>query len=214
MPCFRYNKVVMKKQMMMFLAVLLLAGCEGSLIPAPINSVTSDDKFGPYINIRMFEYTTTVGNPVDFSNVTGYDDVDGLMPVEVIGKIDYSQPGDYTQILSCRDTSGNETQVEVKIHVAEIYQASEEPAPETDEKQLPETTCSKWNAKDHERACGAVLSEDIEQYDLLYQGEEWHQICINAAAETGSCEAVHTNDGSFWGYGVIRHVEEETEEEG
>ncbi len=131
----------------------------------------------------------------------------------MIGKIDYNTPGDYTQILSCSDTSGNETQVEVKIHVAEIYQASEAPEEQTEEKEPVPATCSKWNAKDPERACGAVLSQDIAKYDLLYQGEEWHQICINAAADTGACEAIHTNDGSFWGYGVIRHVEEEESKE-
>ncbi len=70
----------MKKLLCVLLSLLVLSGCEGSLMKPADDFVVSDDKFGPYINIRMFEYTTTVGNPVDFSNVTGYDDVDGLMP--------------------------------------------------------------------------------------------------------------------------------------
>ncbi len=203
----------MKKIFALGAALLLLTGCEGILSSDPENAVNYDDRYGPYINIRMFEYTTTVGNPVDFSNVTGYDDVDGLMPVDVTGDISYDVPGDYTLVLSCSDTSGNETTVDVIVHVVETYQPSETPDTSQQEPQAAETGCKAYNAKDPERGCGDVMEEDAEKYDLLYQGEEWHQICINAAGDKGVCEAVHTNDGSFWGYGVIRVVETEEEKE-
>lgn len=176
---------------------------------------SNGDTFGPYINIRMFEYTTVVGQPVDFSNVTGYDDVDGLMPVEVEGNINYDVPGDYMLTIRCSDTSGNESTANVTVHVIEVYAPENISVPEVTPEpvQETETGCSAWNAADPDLPCSAVPDETAMKYDLLYQGEDWHQICINAAATDGACEVVETNDGSFWGYGVIRHVEKEEETE-
>ena len=206
----------MKKLLIPVLGLCLLSGC--SLAGEEITAITNrDDHFGPYINISVFEYTTPVGHPVDFSNVTGYDDVDGLMPVSVIGYINYNKPGDYSLVISCSDTSGNETQVTVTIHVVESYMPEAEPTavPETTPEPV-EKGCSVPDILDPGMPCNAVLDDTVKKYDLLYEGEEWHQICINAAADTGACEEVFANDGTFWGYGVIRVVEqeEETEESG
>jgi len=211
---FGYNEMAMKRYLSgILMCLVLIAGCDMEQHIAEVSS--NGDTFGPYINIRMFEYTTVVGQPVDFSNVTGYDDVDGLMPVEVEGSINYDVPGDYVLTLVCSDTSGNESRVNVTVHVIAALAPDEISFPVNTPEATEDTEsggCSAWNAQDPELPCNAVLAETAEKYDRLYQGETWHDICINAAAEDGACEVITANDGSFWGYGVILHAEQEEDE--
>ena len=186
--------------------LVLLMGCS-----VLTHSSTSYDTDGPYINITQYEFETTVNNPIDFSNITGYDDVDGLLRVNVVGNIDYTKPGEYYPVLICVDTSGNETEAGIIVKVLEENQLPpditppENPDPQPDPEPTP-STCDSEDARDPGRPCKVVLSEDLEFYETLYIGETGEASCMKTEAYnngTASCEPLFTNDGTFWGYGLI-----------
>ena len=169
-PLLPYN-IPMKQILTLLICTILLAGCASSDSTAVS---TSDDTNGPYINMVQYEFTTTVSNPIDFSNISGYDDVDGLLPTSVRGYVNYEQPGDYYPSIVCTDLSGNE--------------------PES-------TSCPE--GKDPDQPCSIVLSEDLSSYQTIYEGESGYDACLNAAyGDETACEIITANDGSFWGYGL------------
>ena len=63
----------------LLLCTILLAGCNHTRIS------NTNDITGPYINLIKYEFTTVVGKEIDFSNISAYDDVDGLMSVSIKG---------------------------------------------------------------------------------------------------------------------------------
>ncbi len=186
----------MKSILTTLLCLLILAGCTGSESTA----AASGDTNGPYINMVQYEFSTTVGNPIDFSNISGYDDVDGLLPTSLRGYVNYEQPGDYYPSIVCTDLSGNETAIPITVHVLNtpdpIPSASSEPAP-----SMESTTCRE--GKDPDQPCSVVLSDDLSSYRTIYEGEGGYESCIRAAeGDEAACEIIKTNDGSFWGYGL------------
>ncbi|MBR2793068.1 MAG: hypothetical protein IKE16_00365, partial [Solobacterium sp.] len=108
----------MRKLLMIFSCVLFLVfgacgeGNGPSLLPQG-----TPDTMAPYINMRQYEFYTEVNKPIDFSNIGGYDDVDGLLPTRLRGYVDYSTPGDYYPSIICTDLSNNESEVIITIHV-------------------------------------------------------------------------------------------------
>ncbi len=183
------------KRRLLAAVILLTAGCG-----AVRDDVQDGDTTGPYINLNKYVFETGIGEKIDFSYITGYDDVDGLVPVTVSGIIDYDEPGEYYPVLSAVDYSGNETLVGIVVIVREDMrpEGGSEPA-ETPE--IPEETeCLKAGAKDESLPCGVVLPAEAEEYSMLYAGEGGRERC--EAAEEGSCEVLYTNDGTFWGYGL------------
>ena len=69
------------------------------------------------INMTQYEFTTTVGTPINFTNISGYDDYDGLLNTHLEGYVDYNTAGDYYPSITCTDFSGNKTSVPITIHV-------------------------------------------------------------------------------------------------
>ena len=196
---------------------VLLSGC--ALVTHPNTSYDTDP---PFINLMQYEFETAVNEPIDFSNITGYDDVDGLLRVNVVGTIDYTTPGEYYPVLVCVDTSGNETDIGIIVKVLQEVQIPE-PAGSEGNTEVPEpeptpSTCDSADARDPDRPCRIVLSEDLEFYETLYIGEKGQVSCVKTEAfQSGiaACEPVFMNDGSFWGYGLIamENVQEENDPE-
>ena len=185
------------KRLITVVCAVLLAGCaerEGT--------PSGRDTTGPFINISKYVFDTTVGNEIDFSYITGYDDVDGLVPVQVLGTIDYSKPGEYYPVLSAVDYSNNETLVGIVVIVHEEDGTQTVPEPEQKPEIPQETGCTAPGALREDIPCGVVPPETAQVYDMLFPGEGGEERC--EAWEAGSCEAVYTNDGSFWGYGLIK----------
>jgi hypothetical protein len=204
----------MSRKVLLVLCAAVLAGCSSSGVsfvkPKPTEKT---DTGAPYINISQYVYETPVGHPIDFSNITGYDDVDGLMPVSVEGYIDYGKPGEYYPKLVCTDTSGNESEVAITVDVVEEVYSSEPPAAVTDFNSTPAPTassCDAAGAKDSGLPCTVLVPADIAAYETIYKGEEGLTACQAAAAQESaetpgavkSCEQLSCNDGSFWGYGL------------
>jgi hypothetical protein len=177
-----------------------LAGCSGS---TDSGVITSNDANPPYINIKNYEYTTTIGKPIDFSNITGYDDVDGLLATEVKGFINYDSAGDYYPSITCTDLSGNESSVAITVHVvAAVDPTPPQPPQETPGASAQATGCTATNAQDPSLACDVVPSSALQGYQTIYQGEEGKAKCeASAAANSGSCTVILQNDGQVWGYG-------------
>ena len=167
------------------------ANREESILPS------SDDKIGPYINISQYEFYTETGTPIDFSNIGGYDDVDGLLPTRLRGYVDYNTPGDYYPSLVCTDLSNNESEVIITIHVVEVGSLPSAATAETPE-PTP-STCEKGT--DPDQPCSVVLPSTVSVYRTLYAGEEGKELCEAANGED-ACEVIPRNDGSLWGYGV------------
>ena len=183
------------KKLLFVACAVLLAGC------AQREGVPSGgDTTGPFINISKYVFDTTVGNEIDFSYITGYDDVDGLVPVQVLGTIDYSKPGEYYPVLSAVDYSNNETLVGIVVIVHEDDGTQTAPEPEQKPEVPEETGCAVPGAQREDIPCGAVVPETAQAYSILFPGEGGKERC--EARESGACEAVYTNDGSFWGYGL------------
>lgn len=193
---------------------LFLVGCQSSFFESILPKPKTDTQ-GPYINTTTDEFVTTLGKPIDFSNITGYDDVDGLTRVYVIGKVDYDTVGTYDVIMSTTDTSGNVTEIPVKIIVKEEVvdeNLSSQSAQQAQEEVVE--GCPSPNAKDPEIACDMVLPEEANEYKKLFYSERGKERCENEVSnEGGSCEVITTNDGSFWGYGYKEEVVEEEEKE-
>ena len=170
----------------------VLSGCQN----ASQNSAAKDT-MAPYINMRQYEFYTEVGQPLDFSNIGGYDDIDGMLPTRLKGYVDYSKPGEYYPSIVCTDLSGNQSEQVITIHVVESGELAESdptPAPEPTPRTCEEGT-------DPTKPCAVVLSETIADYRILYEGEEGLEPCEAANGED-ACEAIVRNDGSLWGYGA------------
>lgn len=183
-----------------FMISLALVGCKQ--LPLKESVGIEKDITAPYINIKNYEYTTSLNKPVDFSNVTGYDDVDGLMKVNVVGYIDYTKVGDYFPLLTCRDTSGNESSIAVTVHVIELIEQ------DTFEDETiafsMENTCNHVEAKAQNVACDIVIPSDLENVQTAYFGIDGMTRCEAAIlSEKQSCIALYRNDGEFWGYGLV-----------
>ena len=172
------------------IAAVLLSGCTtADRTPA------GSDTTGPYINLNKYVFDTTVGNEIDFSYITGYDDVDGLVPVTVLGQIDYNTPGEYYPVLSAVDYSNNETLVGIVVNVREEMHTDVTPEPEVIPHEEEAAGCDNDHALRPDLPCSVVVPETAEGYEMLYYGTDGLERCGEA------CEAVYRNDGTFWGYG-------------
>lgn len=196
----------MKKHIVLISLCSLLTGCYNGL-RIGIKPVDTGDTVPPYINLNTYEFVTAVGMPIDFSNITAYDDVDGLTPVEVKGRIDYSKPGEYYPALCSQDTSGNAVEVDIYVVVVEALEPTAEAETVLPEEPI-EIGCSMAGAKRHDLPCDKVVPEDLEEYDKLFYGQEGLEMCLNGknekAEDAPACEVIRTNSGSFWGYGRKR----------
>ena len=202
----------MRKRITALLLAALLAGCTDSPLFNKQKAVQSNDATGPYINLSTYVFSTVVGKPIDFSNITGYDDVDGMMPVSLSGYVNYSQAGEYYPSLVCTDTSGNTTSQVITITVLE----ENVPTPPSDAQETeapvlaaPEPqTCEEAGAEDKNYACSTVLPSAIIDYIAIYESEEGKEACEMQAEvqnEDGGqavCETIVRNNGQFWGYGL------------
>lgn len=190
------------------LSLSVLTGCAG-VLP---DSAQPEDKQGPYINLTTYEFHTTVGQPIDFSNISAYDDVDGMLPVYVIDDADYRKAGEYYPVFTARDTTGNVTEVPVTVYVEEAVYVEPEPAV-TAAPEAEDTGCEAENAADPDKPCSMVSDTDAAEYRKLFYGYGAEQRCRTEAAKiNGSCYAVNTNDGSLWGYGLSEKPEPEPEQ--
>ena len=186
----------MKKLSLFLLALplcLVMVSCQREeIIP------TTQDTMSPYINMTQYEFYTEVNHPIDFSNIGGYDDIDGMLPTRLKGYVDYTRPGEYYPSIVCTDLSNNESEVIITIHVVE-----EGALPSAAPVETPEptpSTCEKGT--NPEQPCSVVLPETIADYKTLYYGTEGKENCEADNEEDGSCEAIYRNDGTLWGYGV------------
>ena len=183
----------MKKVLAFVLMLCFAVGCHrAETVP------TVEDTMSPYINMTQYEFYTEVNKPIDFSNIGGYDDIDGMLPTRLKGFVDYTTPGEYYPSIICRDLSGNESEVIITIHVVEEGELPVAPAVETPE-PTP-STCA--NGMNPEQPCSMVLPETVAEYKTLYYGTEGKENCEAVNEEAGSCEMIYRNDGTLWGYGV------------
>lgn len=197
-----------KTAILSFSILFFMSGCYNGL-RIGIKPVDVDDDIPPYIYVNTYEFTTTLGKPIDFSNITAYDDVDGLCSVEVVGTVNYNKAGEYYPTLVSRDTSSNVTEVEIYVVVLDVVDETEAPVtdtPETTAEPEAETGCS--GGKDPELPCDYVVPQDLEGWQKLYYGKEGLDQCMDGIdPEAYACEAIYANDGSFWGYGLKRREE-------
>ncbi len=194
-----------QKKYLISLSLIFLMGCQRT------EFVVSNDFDIPYINITQYEFTTQVGVPLDFSNVTGYDDIDGMLPVSVEGYINYNKEGEYYPSLVCIDTSGNENRTPITIYVVSEYDV--EANANLDASNYYELKCRSEDAEDAEKPCKYVSKEKSRYYDVLYLGEDGIETCVNDSNLKQTCEVIYANDKSIWGYGRREKTEEELEEE-
>ncbi len=191
------------KKILILISAILLYACSTSQISS------SNDVTGPYINLTQYEFFTVVGKPIDFSNVSAYDDVDGLMDVSVKGYVNYDEAGEYYPILYSIDTSGNETDVPVTVYVKDSeYVEIEESQENTivSEEEIEKENCTKEDTNS-DYPCDVVLNEDASEYIELFDGKSGEERCNAKASEEASCEIVYTNDHTFWGYGLKKTEE-------
>ncbi len=191
------------KKILILISAILLYACSTSQISS------SNDVTGPYINLTQYEFFTVVGKPIDFSNVSAYDDVDGLMDVSVKGYVNYDEAGEYYTILYSIDTSGNETDVPVTVYVKDSeYVEIEESQENTivSEEEIEKENCTK-EGSNSDYPCDVVLNEDASEYIELFDGKSGEERCNAKASEEASCEIVYTNDHTFWGYGLKKTEE-------
>ena len=190
------------KKILCGIIACMLAGCNTS---SGSGTGTSNDTSAPYINIKNYEYTTNINTPIDFSNITGYDDVDGLLNTSVEGYIDYSQPGDYYPKITCTDLSGNESEVGITVHVLDTVDVASAVPSETPtaQDQTAAEGCDVKGAMDSSKPCDEVLPGVTDPYQTIYEGEAGKDKCETAASNStnGSCTAIYRNDGQLWGYG-------------
>ena len=179
--------------------LLLLGACGEGDTPVFVPQGTPDT-MSPYINMRQYEFYTEVNNPIDFSNIGGYDDVDGLLPTRLRGYVDYTTPGDYYPRIVCTDLSNNESEVIITIHVLESG-SLETPVPDQPTPEPTPSICTSPEAQDPHQPCQVVLGSVLKQYRTIYEGEEGLDLCTEKEGED-ACEVILRNDGSFWGYGA------------
>ena len=187
------------RKLLSFGAVLFLAGCAVINQDSSILPVNTPDTMPPYINMKQYEFYTEVNHPIDFSNIGGYDDVDGLLPTRLRGDVDYTKPGEYYPSIVCTDLSNNESEVIITIHVMESG------ALESDQENVPEpeptpSGCDVSVAVDPSLPCSSVPVDVISQYETVFEGEEGKALCKEQYGEE-ACEVILRNDGSFWGVG-------------
>ena len=183
------------------IAAVLAAGL-GVLAACQSSPTEKTDQNGPYINMTQYEFTTTVGTPINFTNISGYDDYDGLLNTHLEGYVDYNTAGDYYPSITCTDFSGNKTSVPITIHVLPALeegesQASAEPAASA------ESGCP--GASDPSLACDVVPDETASRYSQLFYGSQGSEACQALLEEDDgrSCQPVYRNDGKLWGYGLL-----------
>ncbi|MBR2669256.1 MAG: hypothetical protein IKE36_05610 [Solobacterium sp.] len=204
------NRNIRIKTAAVMMVSLVLSGC------AIHNLDNTFDETGPFINLEKYEFETTIGQKIDFSNITGYDDVDGLMPVYVVGDINYDQAGEYYPVLSCTDTSENETTVGIIVKVLPASEIPVDPSTDTETQEyvpVP-STCDKEDAEDLAYPCNVVLPSHLEEYLTIYPGESGKQSCEKTVlyqSGEGTCKVILANDGTFWGYGLTFAEQEEEE---
>lgn len=188
------------KKILALLCALSLIGCRDALSGR-------NDTTGPYINLTQYEFTTTVGHEIDFSNITAYDDVDGVIPVIVRGKVDYNTPGEYYLTLIAVDYSNNQTDVGITVYVTDAEYVEEvEETPTADEPKEKGCPTGKNKLLD----CETVLHKDVSKYETIYYGEEGKQRCEDRVVEMYStCEVIYRNDNQVWGYGYRKLEGEE-----
>lgn len=175
-------------------AGLLFSACTRN---SPIQQAArEEDTMAPYININQYEFYTEVGQPIDFSNIGGYDDKDGMLPTRVRGYVDYNKAGDYYPSIVCTDLSNNESAAVITVHVVEKGKL---PVSNAETPEPTPSTCG--NGTDPNKPCRVVLSETVRVYKTLFEGEEGKELCESMYSED-ACEVIVRNDGSFWGYGV------------
>lgn len=174
---------------------LCFTACTANEQPETAEPV-SNDTIPPYINMTQYEFYTETGKPINFSNIGGYDDVDGVLPTRVRGYVDYNTPGDYFPSIVCADLSNNESEVVITIHVVEEGKI---PVTTTETPEPTPSACE--NGEDPNKPCGVVLSNTVRVYKTLYAGEDGKALCESINGED-ACEVIYANDGSFWGYGV------------
>jgi len=75
----------------------------------------------PYVIAQGCEFT----NDLFYSDyIVGMDYPDGFVPVELFGDVDYSTPGDYTEVLQAVDSQGNVSDpLEIQISIVEDTEA-------------------------------------------------------------------------------------------
>lgn len=183
--------------------LLFCVGCSNGL-GFGVNPVEIDDEYPPYISLGTYEFQTVVGQPIDFSNINAYDDVDGLVKVEVEGDIDYNTPGEYYPSLISRDTSGNTTEITITVTVKETLETTPDIEQVEEEVIEVETSCANSKAQNPEAPCDVVLSEQIEEDIELYYGSKGKDLCEERLEENEECHVIVRNDGSYWGYGKRR----------
>lgn len=183
----------MKKQVTLFLAFILV-GCS-----KPYQMIQKIDYYPPFINLKQSDFYTDVGKPLDFSNVTGYDDFDGLLPTSIEGKVDYSHAGNYPLKVICKDLSGNQSSYDIIVHVQEKVES----VISTEQPTLEKVSCDSRNAKDSSKACDWVDPKVLEDFEIVYSNDVPKELCI----ETGKsleqdCEIILQNNQKTWGYGI------------
>lgn len=186
----------MKK--LFLLSLILLVGCSSVTVN------TQTDETGPYINVSQYEFYTVIEKPIDFSNISAYDDVDGLMSVSVKGYVNYNEAGEYYPILYSIDTSGNETDVPVTVYVKDAEYVEAENANDDiilDEEEKEEDLCTK-EGTDNNYPCSVVVPTEASKYIELFEGENGQERCEKVKTEEQSCSIVYKNDHTFWGYGL------------
>ncbi|MBP3891887.1 MAG: hypothetical protein J6D29_06920 [Solobacterium sp.] len=193
------------KKLLVVISMMLLMGCANSTLLNRAN-----DEKPPYISLSNDVFQTVVGKPINFSNITAYDDVDGLLAVMVSGYINYNEAGTYYPELKTADSSGNEVSVPITV----IVRRSDYVVPPSGLYQYhEEEPCQVQGTKDPSLPCEAVLQEDIDSYLLLYPGESGKERCEAQRNEGYACEVIYSNDGLLWGYGLKEEVAQEEEKE-
>lgn len=184
--------------------VLILSGCTKH---DSINeNVVEEDITPPWIDVKKYTIETTVGNAVDLNGPTAYDAKDGMCEVQIKGYVNFNQPGEYYIVYEASDTSGNIQRVPITIIVKDVVEATSQ-ASNNDENNI-ELGCDKANVKDNTKPCNYVLNSDVEKYDRLYGPTNAKENCEKDMDELEVCEAIYANDGSLWGYGKYKEVED------
>ena len=184
-----------------FALVLIMSGCMSN-IQDEIDP--NKDTTPPWIDVKTYIIETTVGKSVDLNGPTAYDAKDGMCDVEVKGYIDWNKAGEYFIVYEASDTSGNTQQVPITVVVKEAAVATVDPEDET----ISEKEECAGEVKDATKDCNSVLNSDIDKYFKIYDnGEKGLINCEKDKLEDEICEAIYTNDGSLWGYGIRKSEE-------
>ncbi len=191
----------MKRICVLLVLSCLLLGCSTSTGQLNNGNV---DVSPPYVNLQVLEFTTPRGTKVDLSNVNGYDDVDGLLPVYVDGYVDYNKVGVYYPSLVCTDLSGNEASVVVTINVIEKTTVDDSEIMQHELESFEVNGCALKDCKDPSIPCDAVVSSELEPYTYVFVGEEGYDIALSYVIHEESIEVITRNNGEFFGYGILK----------